>query len=243
MTPKTCANSKCDTEFTSVYPDKKYCSSTCKNREKSRRHREANPEKTREGLRKWREANLERERERVRKWREANPERNREVNLENDRKWREANPEKAREGARKWREANPEKYLEGGREKNRKWREANPEKKRESSRRWYEANREKNCERSRERSLKRYYEKTKPRGIILDQRLWDMFQRQALRDPNGLPELAERVLEWKPKGFAAEKTFAVRNGTTERDWMYYIELTPEEATMQWQDEAAQLEAA
>jgi len=205
MTPKTCANSKCDTEFTSVYPDKKYCSSTCKNREKSRRHREANPEKTREGLRKWREANLERERERVRKWREANPERNREVNLENDRKWREANPEKARESSRKWREANREKH--------------------------------------REISRKRYHEKTKPRGIILDQRLWDMFQRQALRDPNGLPELAERVLEWKPKGFAAEKTFAVRNGTTERDWMYYIELTPEEATMQWQDEAAQLEAA
>ena len=205
MTPKTCANSKCDTEFTSVYPDKKYCSSTCKNREKSRRHREANPEKTREGLRKWREANLERERERVRKWREANPERNREVNLENDRKWREANPEKAREYSRKWQEANREKH--------------------------------------REISRKRYHEKTKPRGIILDQRLWDMFQRQALRDPNGLPELAQRVLEWSPKGFAAEKQFVLYHGTTERDWLYYIELTPEEATMQWQDEAAQLEAA
>ena len=151
MNTKTCASSKCDTEFTPARPDKKYCSSTCKNREKCR-------------------------------------------------KWREANPEKAREVVRKWREANPEKH--------------------------------------RERNLKRYYEKTKPRGIILDQRLWDMFQRQAFRDPSGLPELAKRVLEWKPARFAAEKTFAVRNGTTERDWMYYIELTPEEATMQWQDEAA-----
>ena len=136
MNTKTCANSKCDTEFTSARPDKKYCSSTCKKRE----------------------------------------------------------------GVRKWREANPEKY--------------------------------------RERSLKRYYEQTKPRGITLDQRLWDMFQRQALRDPNGLPELAQRVLEWKPKGFAKEKQFVLNHGTTERDWMYYIELTPEEATMQWQDEAA-----
>ena len=166
MTPKTCANSKCDTEFTSVYPNKKYCSSTCKSRESGRRWAKKNPEKSREGVR----------------------------------KWREANPEKARENVLKWQEANPEKYRELGR--------------------------------------KRYYEKTKPRGITLDQRLWDMFQRQALRDPNGLPELAERVLEWKPKGFSQEKLFVLNYGTTERDWMYYIELTPEEATMQWQDEAA-----
>ena len=170
MTPKTCASSDCDTEFTSARPDKKYCSSTCSSREKSRRHREANPEKYRE----------------------------------NARRRRAANPEKEREYSRKYREANPEKVRE----------------------------------RYRAKGRKRYYEKTKPRGIILDQRLWDMFQRQALRDPNGLPELAERVLEWKPKGFAAEKQFVLYHGTTERDWMYYIELTPEEATMQWQDEAA-----
>ena len=72
MTPKTCANSKCDTEFTSVYPDKKYCSSVCKSRESGRRWAKKNPEKSRENVRKWRAANPERNLENSRRWEAAN---------------------------------------------------------------------------------------------------------------------------------------------------------------------------
>jgi len=66
--------------------------------------------------------------ERSRRWREANPEKARQSAIETKRRWREANPERVRqegrEQMRRWREANPEKTLESAR----RYREANPEK-------------------------------------------------------------------------------------------------------------------
>jgi hypothetical protein len=56
--------------------------------ERSRRWREANPERAREKDRRWRKAHPERERERARRYQQAHPEQDRERN----RRWREANP-------------------------------------------------------------------------------------------------------------------------------------------------------
>jgi 5-methylcytosine-specific restriction endonuclease McrA len=87
--------------------------------------------------RKWYAANRDKERARSRKYEEANPERrrnyyaaNRDRARENARKWAEANPDRARENVRKWHEANPDRALEN----TRKWVEANPDKRREISR-------------------------------------------------------------------------------------------------------------
>ena len=104
-------------------------------KQRSKRYREANPEKARECCKEWREANPEKERERHKKYREANREKTREY----DKKWREANREKERERHKKYREANRDKI----RENSRKRREANPDKIREYDKKWREANREK----------------------------------------------------------------------------------------------------
>jgi hypothetical protein len=55
--------------------------------------------------RKWRQANPERAKEAALKWRRDNPEKAQEALL----KWRLANPERVAERMRKWRQANPEK--------------------------------------------------------------------------------------------------------------------------------------
>lgn len=93
--------------------------STCKacDCERTRKYREANPEKARESVRKYREDNSEKIRESVRKYYEANS-------------------EKVRKSVRNYREVNPEKM----REMDRKYRRNNLEKKRERVRNWQAAN-------------------------------------------------------------------------------------------------------
>ena len=94
-----------------------------KQRERSRRWREANPEKRREVLRRYVEANPEKVRESRRRYYETNQEK--------IRRYREANRDKLREAQRRWDQANPEKL----RESRRRYRETHREKVRESDRR------------------------------------------------------------------------------------------------------------
>jgi hypothetical protein len=110
-----CGETKPFEEFNKDRSTKDGLRSCCKEctREKSRKWREANPERHREKCRKWREANPERHRENCRKWREANVEKDR----EKCRKWREANPERCRENMRRWREANPDKAYAAAQER------------------------------------------------------------------------------------------------------------------------------
>jgi hypothetical protein len=75
-----------------------------------------------------------------------------------------------------------------------------------------------------------YRDRVVPKGRRLRERLADMFQAQASRDPGGLPEMASRVLEWRPQGFSKVVQYALHPyGSLERDWLYYAEFSPEEA--------------
>jgi len=127
-----------------------------KNRDKARRWRAANPERTRElsrqSYRRQRAANPERIQENQRRWREANRERVRELGRESMRRRRAANPERARElgreEARRWRAANPERTRELSRQSYRRQR-ANPQRvqnQRNACRRWRLANLERHNE-------------------------------------------------------------------------------------------------
>jgi hypothetical protein len=101
------------TESTDVKPCRKcgarerYNSGECKSchRKRSRKRREANPEKELARVRKWQQSNPERDVKNKRNWREANPEKAAQLNRE----WCKANPEKKRESSRKWRATNPDK--------------------------------------------------------------------------------------------------------------------------------------
>ena len=64
-----------------------------------------------------------REREHTRRWREANPEKFRESQRRSNRKWRRNNPEKVRERDRRYRKENPEKVRAQGRKQARKKRD------------------------------------------------------------------------------------------------------------------------
>lgn len=85
-------------------------------RERSRRWREANPEKQKAAEQRWRENNKEKTAERSRRWRKANPEanrekarrhyaRHREAMIEKDRRQRADDPENPRERNRRYRES------------------------------------------------------------------------------------------------------------------------------------------
>ena len=77
-----------------------------------------------------------------------------------------------------------------------------------------------------------YYEQVVPKGQRLQERLDDVFRAQASRDPAGLPELALRVLEWSPRGFSKAVQYARHpHGPLEKNWLYYAEMTPEEAVI------------
>ena len=118
-----------------------------KNREWSKKYREAHPERIKEALRKWREKNKDRHKQMTKKWRENNPDRflntrkeylkrTAEKIRENDRIRYKKNREKIREQRKYcnnpklrerdhlYRENNPEKY----KEKYRNYRKKHPEK-------------------------------------------------------------------------------------------------------------------
>lgn len=74
-------------------------------RERSRKWRQENPEKSAAHSRKWRQENPDRMLEYQRQWQKDN--RNRSVEL--NRRWRRANPDKFAESGRQWRRSNPDK--------------------------------------------------------------------------------------------------------------------------------------
>jgi len=80
---------------------------------------------------------------------------------------------------------------------------------------------------------KRHYDTvTTPKGIRLSERLVSLMHAQGRTDPSRLPELASRILEWSPKGFTNAAKYAKHPwGPLERDWMYYAEMSPEEAVV------------
>jgi hypothetical protein len=102
--------------------------------EAARRRYAANPEKHREQGRRYHAANRERELARKRRYREAN----REELRERDRRRYADDPEAAREQTRRWRAAN----LDQAREGYRLWREANLQRERDRERRYHAANRD-----------------------------------------------------------------------------------------------------
>lgn len=82
-----------------------------------------------------------------------------------------------------------------------------------------------------------YRSRTVPRGQRLQQLLDGLFRSQAAQDPSGLPQLASRVLSWSPKGYASEVQYAFHpHGPLERDWLYYAEMSPEEAVVVYERE-------
>ena len=84
---------------------------------------------------------------------------------------------------------------------------------------------------------KHYYEVTVPRGQRFQHLLDLVFRAQAARDPSGLPQLASRVLTWSPKGYAAAAQYALHpHGPLERNWLYYAEMSPEEAVVVYERE-------
>lgn len=84
--------------MTRVYTDEERRSRRrAKQREYSRRWREANPESQREHVRAWKAANRERQREYWRKWYAANAAENAEKNRAKSAAWRASNPVRARE--------------------------------------------------------------------------------------------------------------------------------------------------
>lgn len=140
MATRSCAHHKCGQEFTSIYPQQKYCNKRCQYAGKTYR------------------------------WRQANPD-----------KWR-----KIHDAANK----------------------------------------------------KRYYNHVAPRGQRLQHLLDLVFRSQASRDPSGLPQLASRVLSWRPKGYSEAIQYAKHpHGPLERDWLWYSELHPDEAVVIYEREA------
>jgi len=126
-----------------------------------------------------------------------------------NKRWQQANLDKAAAYVKRWREANPDKE----KAKAELWRAANPEYMKE-----YHQN--------------RYYNQTVPRGQRLQERLDNLFRSQAALDPARLPQLASRVLEWSPKGYSSVVAYAKHPlGPIERDWLYYAEMSPEEAVV------------
>ena len=84
---------------------------------------------------------------------------------------------------------------------------------------------------------KHYLSVTAPRGQRLQERLDNLFRAQAAVDPSGLPQLASRVLSWRPKGFSEAVVYAFHPyGPLERDWLYYADYTPEEAVVVYERE-------
>ena len=78
----------------------------------------------------------------------------------------------------------------------------------------------------------RYYNQTIPRGQRLQERLDNLFRAQAAVDPSGLPQLALRVLSWRPKGFMEIAVYARHpHGPLEHTWLYYADMSPEEAAV------------
>ena len=125
-------------------------------------------------------------------------------------KWVENNSDKVAQSKRRWRQANPEKQEESRKQ----WRTANPD---------YKKN--------------RYHGRTVPLGQRLQERLDNLFRTQAAVDPSGLPQLASRVLTWSPKGFSEPMTYALSPySPLEADWLYYAEMTPEEAVVVYERE-------
>ena len=107
-------------------------------------------------------------------------------------------------------------------------RQRNPEKFRQKDREVYQRRREAYLENDR----RYYHEVTKPRGLRLSRRLVKMFERIGEEDPSKLPAFANKVLEWRPKGFIQSHRFTLHPyGPLERDWMHYVEYTPEEAVV------------
>jgi hypothetical protein len=83
------------------------------------------------------------------------------------------------------------------------------------------------------KAQQRYYENViVPRGQRLQELLDNLFRSQASTDPSRLPQLASRVLSWRPKGYIAAIQYAVHPyGPLEADWLYYADYTPGEAVV------------
>lgn len=113
----------------------------------------------------------------------------------------------------------------------------NPERFRKQNARCYQNRREAYLENDR-----RYYrEVTAPKGYRLAHRLENIFIDQAMEDPSGLPQLAQRILDWRPKGFMAAKNVATHMySDLEKHWLWYCELTPEEAVGVYQSSSKEL---
>jgi hypothetical protein len=111
---------------------------------------------------------------------------------------------------------------------NKKWKQANKAKVAQANRLWSQNNRDK-----MNAYKKHHYDTvTAPKGIRLSERLVSLMHAQGRTDPSRLPELASRVLEWSPKGFTAAAKYAKHPyGPLERDWLYYAEMSPEEAVV------------
>ena len=76
----------------------------------------------------------------------------------------------------------------------------------------------------------RYRAVVVPRGQRLRGHLDSLFRAQAAADPSRLPQLASRVLSWAPKGYSEVLQYALHpHGPLEADWLYYAEMSPEEA--------------
>lgn len=83
-----------------------------------------------------------------------------------------------------------------------------------------------------------YHEVVKPRGVRLSHRLVEMFDRLGKEDPSKLPAFANKVLEWRPKGFIMSLKVALHPyGELEGNWLYYAEMSPEEAVVCYEAEA------
>ena len=107
-------------------------------------------------------------------------------------------------------------------------RKRNPEKFRQKDKDVYQRRRDAYLENDR-----RYYrEVTKPRGVRMGERLAEMFHRLGTEDPSRLPEFANKVLAWRPKGYMASLGVALHPyGELEGNWLYYAEMSPEEAVV------------
>jgi len=203
MDTRSCAHHKCDQEFTTNHPTKKYCSQSCKSAAKSARYREANPDKVAAIMKRWQQANPDKV-------------------AANRKRWDQANPDKAAAYRKRWDQANPDKVAA----RKKRWRAANPDKAAACRKRWKQANPEKVQEYRKDR----YHSRTVPLGQRLQERLDDLFRAQAAVDPSRLPQLASRVLSWRPKGYIEIADYALHPyGPLEADWMYYAEMSPEEA--------------
>ena len=113
-------------------------------------------------------------------------------------------------------------------------RQRNPEKFRQKDRECYARRREAYLANDQ----RHYHEVVKPRGVRLSHRLVEMFDRLGKEDPSKLPAFANRVLEWRPKGFIMSLKVALHPyGELEGNWLYYAEMSPEEAVVCYEAEA------